>query len=148
MLNTFFQFYQTHLLCAPAFLIAIIRSLFIFFTARVRQYKCIITLSQSASCSYLALFFLYVLVLVSSCVLLVIVNESFSTRLTVVYILPDFFCFLILKVSRNRKGMRKIQKFLDTTWNRRIFPVILFIPIFMYLGSSSNFDYMSFIPSV
>ncbi|KAF1471211.1 Cilia- and flagella-associated protein 99, partial [Eudyptula minor novaehollandiae] len=47
------------------FLIAVTKYLFIPFTGRMRQYKCIITLSQSASCSYQALLFTYLLVLVS-----------------------------------------------------------------------------------
>ncbi|NXL03457.1 CFA99 protein, partial [Mesembrinibis cayennensis] len=47
------------------FLIAITKYLFVPFTGRMRRYKCIITLSQSASCSYQALLFTYLLVLVS-----------------------------------------------------------------------------------
>lgn len=84
------------------FLITATKSLFIFFTARVRRYKCILTSSLCLSlflahiwpCSFCIYWFWWATVRLlvghSECSLL-------PQDLTVVYILPDFFHLLISK---------------------------------------------------
>lgn len=113
----------------------------------MRQYKCIITLSQSVSCSYHICFLhIYWFWWAVACSLGGNSEYDIFPQELVFCNFPTYLQFLVLKkgkISHDRKGMSKIQNFLDSIWHRRISSVILLIPARTCLGSPSYFDYIA-----
>lgn len=128
-------------------LIAVTKHLFILFTGRMKQYKCIITVSICLLLTSDLALYIFINIGELLCVHYVaIVNTIFfpqEFQSSAIFLIISICSFWKKKrkISHYRKRWSKMQNFFDTTWHNRIYSVILLIPVFIYLGSPSYFDH-------